>query len=183
MADTKLTALTEDTAPTADDLIYTVTDPAGTPASRKATIANLTKAMLAAQSDQETATSTTLFVTPARQQFHPSAAKCWVVWGVTTTIDASYNITSITDNGTGDWTITIATDFSSVNYVAVATPYGANFVDAANGQFWSTFTSNTAKAAGVIRMQTYYMITTSFVPTGTSLGDPTKNHVAMFGDQ
>jgi hypothetical protein len=35
-----LTALTEDTAPTTDDLLYTVTDPAGTPASRKATIAN-----------------------------------------------------------------------------------------------------------------------------------------------
>lgn len=41
MADQKLTALTEDTSPTTDDLIYTVTDPAGTPASRKATIANV----------------------------------------------------------------------------------------------------------------------------------------------
>jgi hypothetical protein len=41
MADTKLTALTEDASPTTDDLIYTVHDPAGTPASRKVTIANL----------------------------------------------------------------------------------------------------------------------------------------------
>src|SRR5688572_30161328 len=32
---------------------------------------------LAAQADQETATSTTTFVSPARQHFHPSAAKCW----------------------------------------------------------------------------------------------------------
>lgn len=41
MADQKLTALTEDTAPTADDLIYSVTDPAGTPASRKVTLESL----------------------------------------------------------------------------------------------------------------------------------------------
>jgi hypothetical protein len=40
MADAKLTALTADTSPTSDDLVYTVTDPAGTPASRKVTIAN-----------------------------------------------------------------------------------------------------------------------------------------------
>ena len=43
MADSKLTALTEDTAPTSDDLVYTVTDPGGTPASRKATLTNLGK--------------------------------------------------------------------------------------------------------------------------------------------
>ena len=34
----KVTALTLDTAPTVDDLLYTVTDPGGTPASRKVTI-------------------------------------------------------------------------------------------------------------------------------------------------
>jgi len=39
--DTKVSDLTEDTAPTTDDLLYTVTDPGGTPASRKATIANV----------------------------------------------------------------------------------------------------------------------------------------------
>jgi hypothetical protein len=45
MADQKLTALTEDTAPTTDDLVYTVTDPAGTPASRKVTLVNLIKGL------------------------------------------------------------------------------------------------------------------------------------------
>lgn len=40
-ADTKLTALTADASPTTDDLLYTVNDPGGTPASRKATIANV----------------------------------------------------------------------------------------------------------------------------------------------
>lgn len=40
-ADTKMTGLTADTSPTSDDLIETVNDPAGTPANRKVTLANL----------------------------------------------------------------------------------------------------------------------------------------------
>lgn len=45
MADTKLSALTADASPTSDDLVYTVHDPGGTPASRKVTIANLNAAL------------------------------------------------------------------------------------------------------------------------------------------
>ena len=42
-ADVKITQLTEDTAPTTDDLTVTVNNPGGTPASRKVTLANLSK--------------------------------------------------------------------------------------------------------------------------------------------
>src|SRR6185503_10990867 len=41
----KVTELTADTAPTSDDLTMTVNDPAGTPGSRKVTLANLTKGL------------------------------------------------------------------------------------------------------------------------------------------
>ena len=41
MPDLKVTALTEDTSPSTDDVIYVVNDPAGVPASRKATLANV----------------------------------------------------------------------------------------------------------------------------------------------
>lgn len=41
MADSKITDLTADTAPTSDDLVVTVNDPGGTPANRKVTLANL----------------------------------------------------------------------------------------------------------------------------------------------
>lgn len=51
MANTKISALTADTAPTADDLVVTVNDPGGTPATRKATITNLTKAIPAVIGD------------------------------------------------------------------------------------------------------------------------------------
>ena len=36
----------------------------------------------------------------------------------------SFNVTSTTDNGTGDHTITIANDFSSINYCAVGSTLG-----------------------------------------------------------
>lgn len=51
MANTKISALTADTAPTADDLVVTVNDPGGTPATRKATITNFTKAIPAVIGD------------------------------------------------------------------------------------------------------------------------------------
>jgi len=70
---------------------------------------------VATQANQETATSTTTAVSPGRQQFHPSAAKAWVRYQTvtTTTNIASYNVASLTDNGTGDTTITYTTNFSS----------------------------------------------------------------------
>lgn len=87
----------------------------------------LPSAMVATQSDQETATSTALAVTPGRQQFHPSAAKAWVNCGISGNILASYNVTSVTDGGVGQITVNINTDLSSANYVAevsVVTPSG-----------------------------------------------------------
>lgn len=47
MADSKLSALTADTTPTSDDLLYVVNDPGGTPTGRKVTIANLAAALAA----------------------------------------------------------------------------------------------------------------------------------------
>lgn len=72
----------------------------------------------ATQAEQETATSTTVGVTPGRQQYHPSAAKCWVTFNGTGTISEyrSYNVTSLVDNATGDYTVNIATDMSDANY-------------------------------------------------------------------
>lgn len=45
MADTKITALTEDTTPASTDLLMTVDDPGGSPINKKATIANVVAAV------------------------------------------------------------------------------------------------------------------------------------------
>lgn len=78
------------------------------------TMTSIAGAAIATQAQQETGTSVINAVSPGRQHYHPSAAKFWVMWnGTGTTILASYNVTSITNSGTGDEVVTIATDFSS----------------------------------------------------------------------
>lgn len=75
-------------------------------------------ATAAVQSDQETATDVTVYVTPGRQQYHPSAPKAWVTFNGFSplTITASFNISSVTRTSTGDYTINFATAFSNSNY-------------------------------------------------------------------
>lgn len=136
--------------------------------SRAITPSNVA-ALIAAQSDQETASSTALFVTPGRQQFHPSAAKGWVKFSVAAAINASYNVTSITDNGAGDWTVVWATDFSSANYCVVASLLVSADSAAKIAQI-------RAQAAGTTQVQA--------ASTGTvGETDVTSIYVAGFGDQ
>ena len=47
----------------------------------------------------------------------PSAAKAWAYWNTDGTINVSHNMASITDNGTGDFTMNFDTDFASGSYV------------------------------------------------------------------
>lgn len=54
-----------------------------------------------------------------QQHFHPGHPKAWakVINGAgTPSLGTSYNMTSVTDNGTGNLTATIATDFSGSNW-------------------------------------------------------------------
>lgn len=105
---------------------------------------------VADQTEMEAASATNRAVTPGRQHFHPSAAKCWCISANSTTILASYNMTSITDTGVGDLTFTIATDFSSANWVPVCTqrqPVPSTTV--------GTITMTCAKAAGTVDLDTF----------------------------
>jgi hypothetical protein len=122
VADAKISALTAVVTPAGTDE-FAVNQSATSKRMTLTQVATFTgTAIAAAQSDQETATSVALAVTPGRQQFHPSAAKFWVEWtGGTTTILASYNTTSIAATGTGDADVTIGTDFSSANWAPFVT--------------------------------------------------------------
>lgn len=72
----------------------------------------------AVQSDMETATSNSVAITPAVQQYHPSSPKTWARLNGTGTaaLTSSYNITSVTDNGTGDYTFTFTANFSNTSW-------------------------------------------------------------------
>jgi hypothetical protein len=96
------------------------------------------------------------------------SAKAWVNFNGTGTvaIRASYNVSSITDNGTGDYTINFATAFSNTNYAVVG--------GAGNGGTFSFVTPNagtkTTTATGI------YATASSLI----ALGDPTTVCIAVF---
>jgi hypothetical protein len=79
------------------------------------------------------------------------AARAWVNFNGTGTvaINASGNVTSITDNGTGDYTVNFTTAMSDANY--------ANSLSvqvAAATFFRSAYVTDTGKAAGSLRFLT-----------------------------
>lgn len=77
----------------------------------------------AAQSDMESPSSTSLAVTPGVVKYHPGVAKAWVLFNGTGTvaIGASHNVSSITDNGVGLYTVNLTSAMSSTSYVVVGT--------------------------------------------------------------
>lgn len=108
---------------------------------------------VASQANMETATDNTVMVTPLAMKWHPGVAKAWVRLDGTGTaaITSSYNITSITDNGTGDYTITIATDFADGNYAPV---HMVNGRGASEDCVLCTIDFDNAPAAGALRVRT-----------------------------
>lgn len=90
-------------------------------------IDNSVSVSAASKAEQETATEANKFVAPATAQYHPSAAKAWAIFQADGTILDSYNISSITDNGTGDWTLNFIAAFSSTYYPAVGSVETANY--------------------------------------------------------
>ena len=77
----------------------------------------------ASQAEQEAGTEAGKYVAPATQQYHPSTAKAWVNFNGTGTVAIrdSYNVTSITDNGPGNYTINLTNAMANTNYAIVAT--------------------------------------------------------------
>jgi hypothetical protein len=135
---------------------------------------------LASQSDQETATSTTKYVSPGKQHNHPSAAKFWAMATVASnvpTLQVSFNVTSITDTNTGQLTITIATDFSSANWCCqVSVEKATTALTTADARL--PFVRSGGQAAGTILAGC-----TDSVSTTTAVKDPGVWHVAGYGDQ
>lgn len=122
----------------------------------------------AAASDQETGTSTTLYVTPGVQHRHPTAVKVWISLGMDATNNASTGVSSTTDTGAADWTVTFTTAFSSAAYGAT------------HGQFWNSQSNNRValktQAAGSLHVQ-------AGTGAGLSETDTITAHVACYGDQ
>ena len=182
MADTKISALTSIVGAdvtTSTDVLPIIDTSVTT--TKKILIDELRIALgLATQAQQETATSQVVTVTPGVQQYHPSAPKAWVVFNGsgTPSILSSYNVTNITDNGVGDYTINFTVAFSSTNYGCVGWAR-SNAVADASAHYVSA-DSNDSKTASAMQI-TVSKLNPS-VPDGIRY-DSTEVSLMFFGDQ
>ena len=127
-------------------------------------------ATAATQAQMEAASSNTVFATPLNTNFSPGAAKAWLKCDAAGAIQVSHNITSITDTGTGQVTVTLNTDFSSADYVILCTAESNN----GNPRILQS-SSNIVPTAGAF-------LISSFNVAG-STADSTNYYAACFGDQ
>ena len=124
----------------------------------------------ASQAEMEAATSNTVAATPLNTKWHPGVAKVWIKAARDgTAINASYNVTSITDNGAGSITVTIDTDFSSSSYVITTFGAGAN--------------SNIAQLNYVTSQAAGSFSADCINPNFTNVDPQTAWFFACFGDQ
>jgi hypothetical protein len=128
--------------------------------------------LVATQADQETGTSITSVVTPGRQHFHQSAAKAWINFNGsgTPTARRSYNVTSISDGGTGDYTLNFTTAFSGADY-AFALSAGSG----TSNNLHHAFQGAAAPTASAFRMRVFDGSAAGFV-------DATWIGAVFFGD-
>lgn len=102
-------------------------------------------------------------------------ALAWVNFNGTGTvaIRSSYNVSSITDNGTGDYTVNFATALADANYAVLANASfdGSGFTGQQNAQPKADSTPSTSNCR---------IVTSN--STNAVLNDATKVYVAIFGN-
>lgn len=146
----------------------------GTNFQMQSQVATSSAVSAATQAEQETGSSTTVYVSPGRQQYHASAAKAWVNFNGSGTpaINASYNVTSLTD-GTTTWTVNLTTAFSSANYgvagICQAAGSGGGAIQIPSG--------------GTVTASALQLRTLDTVTGGGTFFDSTLVSVALYGDQ
>jgi len=98
-----------------------------------------------------------------------NGVKAWVNFNGTGTpaINASYNVSSITDNGVGDYTLNFTTALADANYAASGFAGDTAFSVGVTLSSWGTYTQTTS----AFRFKVYYSL--------NSLVDATNTHVKI----
>lgn len=128
-----------------------------------------TSIQAATQAEQETATATDVFVSPGRQQYHPSAAKFWIMNTVTAgspAVTVAYNVASITDLGVGNFRNNYTTNFSTANYAIVG---AANI---AGSGYFTTISTLATSSSTVLTLD-----------NSATAADPSDCYFVGYGDQ
>lgn len=111
------------------------------------------------------------------------AAKAWVNFNGTGTvaIRASFNVTSITDNGTGDYTVNFTTAMADANYAAVGMSRRSSGADPNSGYgAIVSISASTAPTASAVRVWTIGIVASSTASNIVSLEDQSYVNIAVF---
>jgi len=113
------------------------------------------------------------------EQIEQGRAKAWLNFNGTGTaaINDDFNISSITDNGTGDFTINFSNALSNANYAVVACNGRKIHGSSTNAFIIIVAEENTAKTTGLFRIIS--LGTNSYL----NVVDPNSANIAVFGDQ
>jgi hypothetical protein len=86
------------------------------------------------------------------------SAKAWVNFNGTGTvaINNSFNVSSITDNGTGDYTVNFTTAMTDANYVVAGSAAKQNGGDTASNMRVLSRNGATAQTTSAVRVGVYY---------------------------
>lgn len=122
-----------------------------------------TQAAIEAETNEDT------YLPPDLLKHNPGVAKVWLKFTVTGSVDASLNVTSVTDTAVGDWTVNIATDFSSLDYSIAVTMFTTSVIVGGIG----TVDGQTAGTFGV----------EAFDDTGVQEDPSARIYAIAFGDQ
>lgn len=131
----------------------------------------------ATQTEMEAAASNTAPVTPLNMKWHPGPSKAWAHFtcgGGTPSITASYNVTSISDRGSGLFTANWTTAFSSADYAWGGSAYDSSTSTACGVGMTSTESDQTASALQFVVM---------YWTGGTVNNTPERVSVYAWGDQ
>ena len=124
------------------------------------------------QAALEAETNENTYIPPDLVRHSPGVSKMDCKFDLAGTVNASNNVDSVTDTGTGDWTVNITTDFSSGDYSAVSGLREDAGVD-------DKFSRIVSQAAGTIQVNVWDI-------SGVAVADPAvadDMHVIACGDQ
>ncbi len=135
--------------------------------------------MVATQANQETGTATDLIVPPGRQHFNAKHPKAWANVNGTGTpaVTVGSGVASISDNGTGDYSLNWTVAFSTANY---GTTSGGSTSSGGSAQS-VVFDRSTSSGLFSIASASSQRVNTYILP-GFSAGDFERSYVAAFGD-
>lgn len=132
----------------------------------------------ASQAEMEAGTATDRYVTPQGVNWHPGVAKCWgKAVGAGTSLTVNWNVSSLTDTGTGRLGVNIGTDFSTANYAIDALLERSVTALTATGVEDHQI-RNASPAVGSFEIESYDHTAILFAAQ-----DPANYFWACFGDQ